>query len=101
MVVALLHDQCGGAGIHNDDINENDTTTAVAGALDRQDPLARFRDEFILPEGSIYLCGNSLGPQPRTTTRYMHVERAPTCHLHTHTHTHPKRNTHAATSKAC
>ena len=30
--------------------------------LDRRDPLARFRERFILPEGVIYLDGNSLGP---------------------------------------
>ncbi len=30
--------------------------------LDRRDPLARFRERFTLPEGVIYLDGNSLGP---------------------------------------
>ena len=30
--------------------------------LDRRDPLARFRERFLLPEGVIYLDGNSLGP---------------------------------------
>jgi kynureninase len=30
--------------------------------LDRRDPLARFRERFVLPEGVIYLDGNSLGP---------------------------------------
>jgi len=32
--------------------------------LDRQDPLAAFRDEFFLPEGITYFNGNSLGAMP-------------------------------------
>ena len=34
-------------------------------SLDRQDELAPLRDAFILPEGVVYLDGNSLGPPPR------------------------------------
>ena len=34
-------------------------------SLDRADPLARFRGELELPEGIVYLDGNSLGPLPR------------------------------------
>ena len=34
-------------------------------ALDASDPLAGYRDAFALPEGAIYLAGNSLGPPPR------------------------------------
>ncbi|MGP7795200.1 kynureninase [Sphingomonas sp. CLY1604] len=41
------------------------TTLDHARALDRADPLAGFRDRFALPEGILYLDGNSLGALPR------------------------------------
>lgn len=36
-------------------------------ARDRADPLAPLREQFVLPEGVIYLDGNSLGVLPRAT----------------------------------
>jgi kynureninase len=44
-----------------------DLTRAGLEELDRGDPLRAFRDEFVLPEGVIYLDGNSLGALPRAT----------------------------------
>ncbi len=34
-------------------------------ALDAADPIAAARDRFVIPEGVVYLDGNSLGPPPR------------------------------------
>lgn len=34
-------------------------------SLDVDDPLAAFRDEFVLPENTVYLNGNSLGAMPK------------------------------------
>ena len=46
---------------------------------DQNDPIASFRDQFHIPEDQegnplVYLCGNSLGLQPKTTAAYVKQE---------------------------
>ena len=50
-----------------------------AAALDRDDPLGRFRDEFHIPrsangEEEVYFAGNSLGLLPKRTPKYVGEE---------------------------
>ncbi|MPM38387.1 Kynureninase [bioreactor metagenome] len=42
-------------------------TLADCRAMDARDPLAALRDQFALPEGVIYLDGNSLGAMPKAS----------------------------------
>lgn len=42
-------------------ISTFDTSEKCARELDRQDPLASFRSRFYIPQGTIYMNGNSLG----------------------------------------
>ncbi len=48
-----------------------ESTADFAAQLDQQDTLSQFREQFIFPkneqgETQIYLCGNSLGLQPKS-----------------------------------
>jgi kynureninase len=55
-----------------------DRTLEYARALDAQDPLRYFREQFYFPphqgEDSIYLCGNSLGLQAKNIAVYLERE---------------------------
>jgi len=46
---------------------------------DQNDPLKKYREEFLIPTNSkgeelVYLCGNSLGLQPKKTSEYLQQE---------------------------
>jgi kynureninase len=43
-------------------------TRAMVTEMDRSDPLAPFREAFVIPEGVIYLDGNSLGLLPKSAS---------------------------------
>ncbi len=52
------------------------SSPSFASALDAVDPLASFKHEFLFPKhhdgtDTIYVCGNSLGLQPRKTRDYV------------------------------
>jgi len=58
---------------------EFNTSIEKALQLDRDDELSRFRESFHIPKhtdgtDSIYLCGNSLGLQPRQTKTFLNQE---------------------------
>ena len=57
----------------------NKFTIEYAQQLDKQDSIAIMRDEFHIPkqdngQDEIYLCGNSLGLQPKRTSEYINYE---------------------------
>lgn len=70
-------------------------TLAFAKALDKNDPLRSFRNEFYLPKidskPTIYFTGNSLGLQPKSTKRYLNEELSDWANLGVEGHFHSKR----------
>ena len=62
---------------------------------DVQDPLSSFRNKFHLPKDKngnelVYLCGNSLGLQPKITSHYINEVLADWAHLGVEGHTEAK-----------
>ena len=60
-------------------MNNYQATLAFAKEQDHLDPLNRFREKFHIPKDSesndiVYLCGNSLGLQPKNTQKYIQEE---------------------------
>jgi kynureninase len=60
-------------------MNNYKSTLAYAKEQDQLDPLSRFREKFNLPKDAhgndiVYLCGNSLGLQPKNTQKYIQEE---------------------------
>lgn len=58
---------------------EFDSTRDFAAAMDARDPLAAYGERFYTPRGpggsdAIYLCGHSLGLQPKSTRAYIEQE---------------------------
>ena len=63
--------------------------------MDSADPLAHFRDRFFFPrtkagEESLYLCGHSLGLQPKTAASYVDAELRAWAELGVEGHFHAK-----------
>ena len=66
-----------------------------AATMDARDPLAHFRDRFHIPvtesgEEGIYLCGHSLGLQPKSTKTYLEQELKDWAGLGVEGHFHAK-----------
>lgn len=63
---------------------------ADARSRDREDPLRKFRGKFHLPRG-VYLCGNSLGLQPKTAAGAIEAELEDWARLGVEGHLHARR----------
>ncbi len=65
-----------------------------AASLDKQDPLASYRNQFLIPQvngkDTIYFCGNSLGLQPKTAKNALEQELNDWAALGVEGHLHAK-----------
>ncbi len=71
-----------------------ENTLAFAKSLDKADKLKNFRKEFFIPKvngkEAIYLCGNSLGLQPKSVEKHLKVELEDWKNLGVEGHVHGK-----------
>lgn len=72
-----------------------ESSLAFAKSLDRKDSLKSFRSKFLIPKvngkQSIYLIGNSLGLQPKTTKKFINEELEDWANLGGEGHEHSRR----------
>ncbi|MBL7851167.1 MAG: kynureninase [Cyclobacteriaceae bacterium] len=72
-----------------------ENSLSFARRLDQKDPLKKYRKEFHIPvvngKPSIYLCGNSLGLEPRRTRRFLLEELEDWAKLGVEGHLHGRR----------
>jgi len=72
-----------------------ENSLVFARTLDKKDPLKKFRNEFHIPKvngkPSVYLCGNSLGLEPKGVSRYLNEELKDWASLGVEGHIHGKR----------
>lgn len=76
-------------------MNKFEPTLTFAQEQDRLDPLKRFREKFHIPKDTqgnelVYLCGNSLGLQPKNTQKYIQEELEDWANLGVEGHTDAK-----------
>lgn len=72
------------------------TGLEFAKELDQNDPLSSYREQFHIPKDKqgnelIYLCGNSLGLQPKSTKNYINQELEDWANLGVEGHTDAKK----------
>ena len=70
-------------------------TAEFANKLDKEDQLSSYKNEFHIPKDEngnelIYLCGNSLGLQPKRTKAYLNQELIDWAKLGVEGHEHAK-----------
>ncbi|MDH4047639.1 MAG: kynureninase [Gammaproteobacteria bacterium] len=75
---------------------EYEATRKFAAAMDAEDELRKFRNEFNFPrakggEDCIYLCGNSLGLQPKRAAQFVREELEDWATLGVEAHFHARR----------